>query len=135
MHWEIPDLRNFFFLFIGAAYLLVWIQVILFHWRGAFRSRLMWGPVVLSPVLSAAGVLYAFLQGGPMDLLLVIVYALGALEGLAGTYYHFRGVRSYIGGWTLRNFMVGPPVILTFIFMVLSIAALLVYFFGTAGGG
>ena len=138
MYWEVLDIievRSFFILFIGAAYLLVWIQVILFHWRGAFRSKVMWGPVMFTPVLAAIGILYAFFQGGFMDLLLVAIFGLGALEGLAGTYYHFRGVRSYIGGWTLRNFMVGPPVILALIYMVLSLAVLMVYFLGPAGGG
>jgi hypothetical protein len=95
--------QRFFYLFIGTAFLLVWIQVILLHWRGAFRRWPMWGPVLFSPVLSAMGILFAFVYGAWLNTLFIVIFAIGALDGLIGIYYHFAGVRHYIGGWTLRS--------------------------------
>ena len=129
------QLRHFFYLFIGAAFLMIWVQAGLFHWRGAFRNVAMWIPVLFSPVLSAAGLALAFGGGRAIDTLFVIVFGLGVLDGLIGTYMHFAGVKHYIGGFTLRNFMAGPPVILPMIFTALAAAALLVFFFWPAQAG
>jgi len=126
--WDNWGLLNFFYLFIGLAFVLIWIQVVLFHWRGAFRHRVMWAPVVEAPLLAAMGIVYSFVHGGILDWLFVLIFAIGTFGGLGGTYYHFRGVKNYIGGFSLRNFMVGPPVIIPMIFMAMSLSMLIVYF-------
>lgn len=133
--WDGWSPQRFFYLFIGAAYLLVWIQVLLFHWRGAFRHWPMWGPALFSPVLAVMGILYAFVHGGWINAAFVAVFAVGAIEGLMGVFYHFKGVQHYIGGVTLRNLMAGPPVIMPMMFTALSLAALLVYFIWPYQGG
>lgn len=126
--WANWEPQRFFYLFTGAAYLLVWVQVVLFHWRGAFRHWPMWGPVAYTPILAVVGIAYAFVHGGAMNMLFLIVYILGAVDGLVGVYYHAKGVTMYVGGWNLRNVMAGPPIVLTLIFFVLSFAALIVYY-------
>ncbi|MEW5744753.1 MAG: hypothetical protein AB1805_04845 [Nitrospirota bacterium] len=139
--WESWPPQRFFYLFIGLAYLMLWVQVLLFHWRGAFRHWSMWGPVLFAPVLAVMGILYSFMYGGWLNWLFVILFAVGAIEGILGALFHFKGVKHYIGGFSLRNFMVGPPPILPMMFMTLSLVALLVYFAwpgpvtGPAGGG
>ncbi len=135
--WRVWTPQRFLFLFIGLAYMMVWIQALLFHWRGAFRHRPMWGPVLTAPVLSAMGIVFAFIYGGVISVLFLILFLIGAMEGIAGIYYHLKGIRHYIGGFSLRNFMVGPPIILPMTFMVFSVVALLVYFLWPlpAGGG
>ena len=133
--WETWLPQRFFYLFIGAAYLLVWIQVVLFHWRGAFRHAAMWGPVLFAPFLSAMGIVFAFVHGGIVNWIFIIIYAIGTLSGMMGAVYHFKGVRHYIGGFTLRNFMVGPPVILPLMFLSLSAGALLMFFLWPPQGG
>ncbi|MFO0754697.1 MAG: hypothetical protein U0411_15390 [Thermodesulfovibrionales bacterium] len=120
--------QRFFYLFVGAAYLLLWIQVVLLHWRGAFRHAAMWGPVLLSPVLAVMGIAFSFVHGDSVPWLFVVIFSLGTLAGTAGTLYHLKGVRYYIGGFTLRNFMAGPPVVLPLLFAALSAAALLMFF-------
>jgi hypothetical protein len=134
--WHAWSPQRFFYLFIGMAYLLIWIQVGLFHWRGAFRHTIMWGPVLYAPILAIMGMLYAFVYGGWLNWLFVIIFSLGALEGLIGTYYHLAGVKHYIGGWTLRNLMNGPPFILPITFLAFSAVALLIFFLwpGPVGG-
>lgn len=126
--WPEWGLLNFFYLLIGTAFLLVWIQVLLFHWRGAFRMRVMWAPVIEAPFLAATGILYSFSHGGLMGGLLVLFYLIGFLGGLAGIYFHFRGVARYVGGFNLRNLMAGPPVILPAVFMALALSVLIVFF-------
>lgn len=121
------SLQRFFYLFVGASFLLLWIQVLLLHWRGAFRLWPMWGPVLFAPVLSAMGILFAVFYGPWLAGPFIAVFSLGVLDGLAGIYYHFAGVRHYVGGWTLRNFIAGPPVVLPVLFTALSAAALMVY--------
>lgn len=132
--WDAWTPERFFYLFIGLAYMMVWVQVLLMHWRGAFRFRIMWAPVLEAPVLSLMGVVFAFVHGGWLNTLFIIVFTLGALGGLAGTYFHFKGIRRYIGGWTIRNFLAGPPPMLPLTFSALSIGALLVYFAWHTGG-
>jgi len=131
--WEHWGLANFFYLFIGLAFMMIWVQVVLFHWRGAFRHRAMWAPVLEAPVLSAMGIIYSFAHGGMLDWLFVLIFLIGTFGGLAGTYYHFRGVRHYIKGFSLRNFMVGPPVIIPMMFAALALAGLIVYFVWSFG--
>lgn len=132
--WDAWSPERFFYLFTGLAYMMVWVQVLLLHWRGAFRFRVMWTPVLEAPALSLMGIVFAFVHGGVLNALFVILFALGALSGLAGTYYHLKGIRHYVGGWTLRNFMAGPPAMLPLTFSALSMGALVVYCAWHAGG-
>ena len=126
--WDHWPPQRFIYLFIGLAYFLIWVQVSLFHWRGAFRHWPMWGPVLDSPLLGIIGILFAIIHGGWLNTLFLILFGLGTLGGLAGIYYHLAGIKHYIGGYTLRNFMVGPPIMLPITFMALSVAAIITYF-------
>ncbi len=126
--WAAWTPERFFYLFIGLAYFLVWAQVLLMHWKGAFRFKVMWAPVMEAPFLSAMGIVFSLAHGGWLEGLFVIIFGIGALGGAIGSYYHLKGIRRYVGGWTLRNFMAGPPFALPVMFSVLSIAALFVYF-------
>ncbi len=134
--WDSWLPQRFFYLFIGVAYLFIWVQALLYHWRGAFRSLAMWGPVLFAPFLSAMGIVFAFISGGFINWIFVALFAIGMLEGLIGVSLHFAGVKHYIGGFSLRNFMVGPPVMLPMLFLALSLGALLMFFLwpGPAGG-
>jgi uncharacterized membrane protein YuzA (DUF378 family) len=126
--WEGWPLQRFFYLFIGLAYLMIWLQVTLFHWRGAFRRWPMWGPVLFAPFLAFMGILFAFIYGQWLNWLLVVLFIIGTIVGLIGVVFHFDGIRHFIGKYSLRNFMVGPPPMMPLMFMMLSLAALLVYF-------
>ncbi|MHB0934960.1 MAG: hypothetical protein ACYDCO_05460 [Armatimonadota bacterium] len=134
--WDGWPLQRFIYLFIGLAHMMIWVQVVLFHWRGAFRIWAMWLPVLAGPLLAMMGIVFAFVYGGWLNGLYVFLFSVGVLGGMIGTYYHFRGVSHYIGGWSLRNFMVGPPPILPMTFFAFSVVALLVFFLwpGPVGG-
>ncbi len=102
--WTGWPLERFLYLFVGAAYMMMWIQVSLFHWRGGFRSKFMWGPVLYTPLLFMAAFLMGFWHGGVLDTAYVVIFAIGVLEGMVGFILHARGVASLVGGFNLFGF-------------------------------
>src|ERR1043166_1848598 len=87
-YWQSWPVERLDYVFLAAALLLVWLQVSLLHWRGAFRSIYMWGPVVYTPGLVLAALLLAFARARFTELLFVVVFAIGVLEGAFGAYKH-----------------------------------------------
>lgn len=124
-HWPVERLV---YVFLAIAWLAVWAQVTLLHWRGGFRSPFMWGPVFYTPVLALVSLVLALYRVGVTEILFIVVYALGVVEGLFGAYKHFGGVKSHIGGFTLRNFIQGPPAVLPIIYAALALFGLVVYY-------
>ena len=112
-------------LLVAVAFLVVGGQVYLFHLRAAFRARSMYGPVVMAPVIAAAGVVGAVTRQGAIGWVIFAVFALGFLEGAFGTVLHLRGVAARIGGFTLRNLTAGPPPLLPLAFGALGLTGAL----------
>ena len=94
----------------AASALPLGAEIYLNHYGGSFGNRWMWTPVALAPALSAAGVA-GFVSPRAARTVLPAVAALTALDGLAGVYFHLRGVARKPGG--LReptyNLVMGPP--------------------------
>lgn len=133
--WSGWPIERFFYLFLGLAYLLVWGQLTLLHWKGGFHDMFMWGPVLFTPLPALAGVALFF---GRPDWLLstfVVLYAMAALEGLVGTYKHLKGVAKRVGGFTFANVLAGPPFLLPIIYTALGAAGLLVHYWPQVTGG
>lgn len=81
------------------------------HYRASFADPWMWTPVALTPPLVVAGI------GGALSTrwakcVLPVTAGLYLLNGLAGEYYHARGVGRRPGGWRLATYNVpmGPPI-------------------------
>jgi hypothetical protein len=123
--WEGWPLERLIVLFVAAAYLLVWVQVSLLHWRGAFRHRAMWGPVIYTPIVVIVALALLVVRGDVIDMLYVIALAIACLVGLVGVWFHLRGVAAQIGGMTLRNLMGGPPPVLPLIYAAVGAFGLL----------
>jgi len=95
----------------AAGALVTGGEIFLEHDRASFGNKMMWLPVALTPVISAAGVAGVFSRRLaktvlPLTSLLVIA------NSLQGTYLHVRGIAQRPGGWTQAryNSEVGPPV-------------------------
>jgi|GEM_PF-6211292 len=73
-------------------------------------------------------------QGDVIEIIYVIMFSIGVVEGLMGAMLHIRGVASYIGGVNLRNLMAGPPFIMPMMYATLSGLALLVYYWDDIAG-
>lgn len=82
------------------------------HFRGSFGDKWMWTPVVLSPMLTAAG-MAAVRSERAARTALPVVSALYCLDGLIGVYTHVQGVRKRPGGFSepLYNIVMGPPLL------------------------
>ena|SRR5688572_3908473 len=119
--WDGWPFARLYLLLVAVAFLVVGGQVFLFHWRAAFRSRAMYGPVVMAPIITAAGVAVAIARNDIIGWAAVAVFAVGLLDGLIGLVLHLRGVAQRIGGFTLRNIVAGPPFLLPVAFAALAL--------------
>lgn len=116
------------FLFLGVVFLAVFVQVGLMHWRQNFRHWAMWVPVIATPALGLLALLLSWRNVEGLRLLFVLLSAAGVLSGLMGSYYHIEGVGERVDGYTLNNFMVGPPITLPLLITALSVLGLIVVY-------
>lgn len=123
--WDGWPYARAYLLLVAVAILVVGGQVYLFHLRAAFRARSMYGPVLMAPIIAAAGVVGAIARQGALGWVVFAVFVLGFLEGAFGTVLHLRGVAARIGGFTLRNLTAGPPPLLPLAFGALGLTGAL----------
>jgi hypothetical protein len=130
MYWHGWSMDRIVILFVGLAYLLIWIQVTLLHYRQNFHHKAMWAPVASSPIFAVTGLTLAIWGYSWLHSLFIGMMWLGVVIGLVGFYFHFHGVGVRVGGYELRNFMIGPPVIFPIIFSALGGLALIAVYWG-----
>jgi hypothetical protein len=78
------------------------------HDGASFGNKMMYWPVVVLPVAIPAGVAGFFSRRAARTVLPVASAAI-VVNGLQGTYLHWRGIRQRPGGLTLYNLESGPP--------------------------
>jgi len=96
----------------AASALPLGLEIYFEHFRGSFGDKWMWTPIVLSPLLTAAGVAGVCSRRAATTVL-PAVSALYCLDGLIGAYTHVQGVRKRPGGFAepLYNIVMGPPLL------------------------
>lgn len=99
-------------LIVSAMFLVIFLQVTMFHYRQNFRSLAMWSPVVEAPLIALIAAIAAFVNSPLLLQATGILLVIGVASGLGGFYYHVRGVGERVGGYHLNNFLIGPPVML-----------------------
>ncbi len=119
--WDGWPFARLYLLLVAVAILVVGAQVFLFHWRAAFRSKAMYGPVVMAPIIAAAGVATAVARNDVIGWTAVAIFAIGFTDGLLGLVLHLRGIAARVGGFTLRNLTAGPPPLLPLAFAALAL--------------
>ena len=87
------------------------------HYKTNFRYKAQWTPVLLTPVLMAAGV-GAIKSRGVANTVLPAVSALALADGAVGFFYHARGIVRRPGGINkpLYNTLYGPPIFAPLLF-------------------
>jgi hypothetical protein len=130
MHWDGWSMDRIVVLFVGLAYFLIAIQVTLMHYRQNFHHKAMWAPVASAPLFAVTGLTLAIWGYGWLHALFIAMMWLGVVIGMVGFYLHFHGVGVRVGGYELRNFMIGPPVIFPLIFSALGGLALIAVYWG-----
>src|SRR4051794_11096274 len=84
-------------------------EIYLSHDAASFGNKMMWWPVVVVPAAIPAGAA-AVVSRRAAKTVLPMASAAIVLNGLQGTYLHWRGIRQRPGGWTRYNMEAGPPV-------------------------
>lgn len=125
MYWSAWSIDRVLILFVSLAFLIMGIQVTMFHYRQNFRHPSMWGPVIAAPVFFVAGIVLTCYNVPGLHTLFLVLMWIGVIAGLIGFYFHFRGVGVRVGGWALRNFLIGPPITLPLMFSALSVLGLI----------
>lgn len=94
----------------AATALPMGVEIYLNHYGGSFGNKWMWTPVALSPALSAAG-FAGVVSGRAARTVLPALSSVFLLDGLAGVYFHLRGVARKPGGFhePTYNLVMGPP--------------------------
>lgn len=123
--WDGWPFARLYLLLVAVAFLVVGGQVFLFHWKAAFRSKAMYGPVVLAPIIAAAGIAAAIVRNDVVGWAAAAIFAIGFVDGLIGLVLHLRGVAARVGGFTLRNVVAGPPFLLPLAFGALGLTGFL----------
>ena len=83
-------------------------EVFLSHDGASFGNKMMWWPVVIVPTAIPAGVAAVFSARAARTVLPLASAAI-VINGVQGTYLHWRGIAQRPGGWTRYNMEGGPP--------------------------
>lgn len=97
--------------FTAASALPLGFEIYVNHYGGSFGNKWMWTPVLLSPVLSAAGVAGVISEKAATTVLPALS-SFYVLDGLAGLFFHVRGANRKPGGLVHEptyNLVTGPP--------------------------
>ncbi|HEV7206036.1 MAG TPA: hypothetical protein VGN18_15630 [Jatrophihabitans sp.] len=83
-------------------------EIYLSHDGASFGNKMMWWPVVVVPTAVPAGVAAVFSRRAAHTVLPLTSAAI-VVNGLQGTYLHWRGIAQRPGGITRYNLEGGPP--------------------------
>jgi len=84
-------------------------EIYLSHDGASFGNKMMWWPVAVLPAAIPAGIAAAFSRRAAHTVLPITSAAI-VINGLQGTYLHWRGMAQRPGGVTRYNMESGPPV-------------------------
>jgi len=102
----------------AGASLISGLEVAYEHYRGSYSQRVMYTPVILSVVLTAAGMAAIFSRRAAQRLLR-LTSAVTLADAGVGFYFHLRGIQRRPGGWRLpmtNIIIMGPPVFAPLLF-------------------
>lgn len=125
MTWDGWPFERVVILYTVFAFLLIFVQVALFHYRQNFRHWSQWVPVVTLPILALVALLLSGWNPEWLRDTFIVFCSVEALGGLYGAFAHLRGVGQRVDGYRLNNFLVGPPVILPLMISATSVLGLL----------
>ncbi|MBE0446978.1 MAG: hypothetical protein IBX64_02545 [Actinobacteria bacterium] len=113
---------------ITALFAILWVQIIILHYRGAFHRIWMWGPILYLPVVIITGITALVFQNLALDIYGVLLI-ITLLMGLSGLFFHIQGIVRQVGGWNLDNIMVGPPPMFPLSLSLISLVGIIAVYF------
>lgn len=104
-------------LIAGMSATLSGIEVTYEHYRSGFGQQVMYTPVILSPLLLAAGIAGA-VNRRAARVVLPLASLVTLIDGAVGFYFHVRGIARKPGGWRIPvvNIVMGPPLLAPVLF-------------------
>lgn len=120
MNWNGWTLERWSILFVSLAFLMIGVQVFLFHYRQNFHNKVMWTPVIEAPIIFISGIVLVMFRTDIAATIWVWLMYIAVFSGLTGFYFHTRGLGKRVGGYELRNFLIGPPIMLPLILSALG---------------
>lgn len=95
----------------AVAAVVTTAEIYIEHYRGSFGNKAMWIPIVITPPVVVGGIAGIFSKRCAKTVLPAAAIVYG-LTGLAGEYFHARGVSRKPGGWSNATYNVpmGPPI-------------------------
>lgn len=86
------------------------LEVTYEHYRGSFSQPIMYSPVLLSPLLTIAGI-WAVFSRRIARTFLPLMSLIMMIDGMVGFIFHIRGIARKPGGWRIPvfNIIMGPP--------------------------
>ncbi|HZG77561.1 MAG TPA: hypothetical protein VEZ72_17035 [Paenibacillus sp.] len=125
MNWNAWPLERWSILFVAISFLLIGVQVFLFHYRQNFHNKAMWTPVIEAPIVFISGIVFVMYRTDAAATVWVWLMYIAVVSGFVGFYYHTRGLGKRVGGYELRNFLIGPPTLLPLMLSALGAFGLL----------
>jgi len=88
------------------------LEVAYEHYRGSYSQRVMYTPVIISAALAVVSIASLFSRKVARRVLPVTALVM-MVDGLAGFFFHVRGIARKPGGWRIPmfNLVMGPPVL------------------------
>jgi len=113
----------------GFSSIVSGLEVSYEHYRGSYGQRIMYSPVLLSPLLLIAGV-WAFFSKRAAKMVLPVVSSLVLLDSVVGFLFHVRGIQRKPGGWRapIANIIMGPPLFAPLLFGISGYLGLIAVF-------
>ncbi|MGB9416724.1 MAG: hypothetical protein WCB58_10435 [Acidobacteriaceae bacterium] len=104
-------------LLTAATSVISGLEVAYEHYRGSYSRRVMYTPVILSGVLTMAGIA-AFFSRRAASTVLRAASFVTLVDAGVGFYFHIRGIARKPGGWLLpmTNMIMGPPIFAPLLF-------------------
>jgi len=95
----------------AVAAVVTTAEIYMEHYKASFGNKWMWSPIIVTPPVIVAGIAGVFSKKWAKTVLPVTALIYTA-DGLAGEYFHARGVARKPGGWKLAsyNLPMGPPI-------------------------
>ena len=104
-------------LLVVATSVVTGLEVSYEHYKGSYSNPVMYTPILLSAVLSVAGVA-GFYSRRAATTFMRYTSAITFLDGVVGFGFHIRGIARKPGGWRMpiTNIVMGPPILAPLLF-------------------
>ncbi|MEO8957274.1 MAG: hypothetical protein ABI396_05955 [Ktedonobacteraceae bacterium] len=109
--------------------LLSGLEVTYEHYVGSYSQRIMYTPVLISPLLFIVGIWSVFSRWAAR-VLLPIASLITLIDGMVGFIFHIRGIKRKPGGWRIPifNIVMGPPIFAPLLFAISGFLGLIATF-------